>query len=114
MEYLFENTLVAFIVVTLLLGGGAAYMTGRAQAITWKSVWMLLPYIFLLTFAVRFIHFALYKGLLFSPYYYLVNFAILMVYALFAFRLTRARQMVKQYPFAYERNGLLGWREKNG
>jgi hypothetical protein len=31
-----------------------------------------------------------------------------------AFRLTRVRRMVSQYPWIYERDGLLGWRERSG
>lgn len=114
MGILYENSLVAFIVVTLFLGGGAAYLTGRAQASRWKSIPVLVFYILLLTCAVRFFHFALYEGVLLSLYYYILNFVILLAFALFGFRLTRARQMVRQYPFLYERAGLLGWREKGG
>jgi len=38
-----------------------------------------------------------------------VQFAI----AAFAYRLTRVRQMVQQYPWLYERKGLLGWEERH-
>ena len=40
---------------------------------------------------------------------WLVQFAI----AAFAYRLTRARQMVRQYPWLYQRKGLLGWEERH-
>ncbi len=32
--------------------------------------------------------------------------------ATFAYRLTRARQMVRQYPWLYRRKGLLGWDDR--
>ena len=112
MGILYENGIWAFLIVTVLLGGGAAYMTGRAQANNWKPALMLLPYIIMLTAAARFIHFALYNGELLSVQYYLVNLAILLGFGMLGFRLTRARQMVRQYPFAYVRSGLFGWKEK--
>ena len=33
--------------------------------------------------------------------------------AAFAYRLTRVRQMVRQYPWLYRRKGLLGWEERH-
>jgi hypothetical protein len=33
---------------------------------------------------------------------------------MFAHRLTLARKMASQYPWIYERAGLLGWRERIG
>ena len=30
-----------------------------------------------------------------------------------AYRLTQARQMVRQYPWLYRRKGLLGWEERH-
>ena len=112
MSFLYDNSIYAFLIVTIALGGGGAYMTGRAQASSWKNIYWLLPYMVGLTFAVRFIHFALYKGSLTSPYYLAVTFIVLMPFALFGFRLKRVRQMVGQYPFAYVRKGLLSWKEK--
>lgn len=113
MTFLYDNSIWAFLIVTIGLFGGAAFMTGRAQANGWKNMWYLVPYVLLLTAAARFIHFALYDGVLLSLYYYVVNVVFIGAFAWFGFRLTRARQMVRQYPFAYERNGLLGWKEKN-
>jgi len=31
----------------------------------------------------------------------------------FAYRLTRVRQMLRQYPGLYQRKGLLGWEERH-
>jgi hypothetical protein len=36
-----------------------------------------------------------------------------LVIAAFACRLTRVRQMVRQYPWLYRRKGLLGWEERH-
>jgi hypothetical protein len=37
---------------------------------------------------------------------------IIIVIALFAHRVTLARKMVQQYPWLYERSGLLSWRAR--
>jgi len=44
--------------------------------------------------------------------HYLLNVIVLVPIASFAYRVTLARKMVAQYPWMYERAGLLSWREK--
>jgi branched-chain amino acid transport system ATP-binding protein len=39
---------------------------------------------------------------------------VISAFALFSYRLTKARKMVSQYPWLYERSGLLNWRAKTG
>jgi hypothetical protein len=46
---------------------------------------------------VRFFHFALFDGTLLSPHFYAVDTAIAMLFGMAGFRVTRARQMVRQY-----------------
>jgi branched-chain amino acid transport system ATP-binding protein len=43
---------------------------------------------------------------------YLIDTAVLVSVSIFAYRFTQARKMASQYPWIYERTGLLGWREK--
>jgi hypothetical protein len=88
-----------FLLVTIALGGGAAWLAGRAIAHTWRPWWHVLPYMLILGAAVRFIHFSLFSGTLLSPYYYAVDTVVLMFCALLGFRLTRTRQMVTQYGY---------------
>jgi hypothetical protein len=115
-----EVSLVDFLLVTVFLGGGAAWLTGRATAITWASWRLLIVYVLLLTLATRFIHFSLFHGSFFLPwatfgpalYYTVVDFVILMAAAALGRQITRARQMSAQYHFLYERAGPLGWRER--
>ena len=57
--------------------------------------------------------FALFGGELLSPTAYVIDTAVLAGIALFAHRLARARKMVAQYPWLYERAGLLDWRDKS-
>jgi hypothetical protein len=101
-----------FLLVTLILGGAAAYLVGRAMAITWRPLPMLLLYVLLLCCAVRFIHFALFGGVLLSPGLFVIDVVVLSVIAWLGHRVTRAGQMANQYPWLYTRTGPLTWREK--
>ena len=75
-EFLYEeNSLGVFVLVTLILGGGAAALAGRAIAATWRPWWQVVVYGFILAAAVRFIHFSLYGGTFLSVHYYLVDSA---------------------------------------
>ena len=65
-----EQSFGVFILVTIILGGGAAMLAGRAIAATWRPWWQVVAYGFILAGAVRFIHFSLYDGTLLSLHYY--------------------------------------------
>ena len=101
---------VAF--VTGVLGGGAAWLAGRALAQTWRPWWHAAAYMLLLAAFVRFIHFALFEATLVSPASYLADAIFLIAVGCLAWRRTRASQMVTQYDWLYERDGPLGWRER--
>ena len=109
---LWEVTFFEFVLVTIVLAGGAAYMTGRAAAITWTPPLQLALYMVLLAGATRFIHFALFEGSLLSLYYYMVDLAVLLIIAFVGMRVTRARQMARQYGFRFDKSGPFGWRPK--
>ena len=53
-----ETSIWQFLFVTCLLGGWAAWMTGRACAQTWRDYSSLVLYLILLGVGVRFIHHA--------------------------------------------------------
>jgi hypothetical protein len=106
---IWEVSFAYFLLVTVVLFGGAAYLTGRAVARQWQSNITLLIYIVLLACGARFIHYALYRGTLITPYYYIVDLVVLLALAFLGMRVTRAAQMARQYGFAYRRSGLLGW-----
>ena len=102
---------IVFLIVTLILGGGAAFLTGQAMANRWRPTWMVIGYSLLLGCADRFAVYALADGDLWLITGYVIDTVILTVIALVAYRLNKARNMVEQYPWIYERNGLFGWRE---
>jgi hypothetical protein len=112
MGVVWEVSLADFLLVTIFLGGGAAWLTGRAVASTWRSWWKLLLYVVLLVFAVRFIHFALFGGTLLSIQFFLIDFVVLLALASMGYRLTRTIQMVGQYSWLYARSGPLSWRAR--
>ena len=49
-----------------MIGGGAAWLAGRAIAQTWRPFWQVVVYMLLLGAAVRFVHFALFEADLLS------------------------------------------------
>ena len=101
-----------FVLVTVVLGGGAAALAGRAIAATWRPWGQAVAYSLILGCAVRFIHFALFGGTLLSLHYYLVDSAVCLAFALLGFRATRASQMVTQYRWLNVADGPLRWRRK--
>ena len=113
MEALLGTSIPVFIGVTLCLIGFAAFMTGQALAATWKPVWQVVLYSFLLGFADRFLTWALFQGELLSLSGYLIDTAAIVIIALTAYRLTLARRMTVQYPWLYERTGIFSWRDRN-
>jgi len=107
-----EPSVWQFFFVTCLLGGWAAWMTGRATAQTWRPISSLVVYLLLLGIAVRFIHHALFNGTMFTAQYYIVDTFVLMVIGILGYRYTRTNQMVTQYSWLYEKVSVLSWRPK--
>jgi hypothetical protein len=109
-----EPTVWLFLLVSVVMGGWAAWMTGRAVARTWRPTYQLLLYTLLLGAVVRFIHYALFHGTLLSLRFYLIDTVILFAFAFAGWRYNRAWQMVTQYRWLYEPNGPFGWKPRAG
>ena len=107
-----ETPLAVFIGLTLVAGGGAAILTGRAIAGTWRPVWQLAAACCGLGAAERFLVYGLFDGPLFSLSGYMFDTAAIMAFGLVSWRLCRTANMVRQYPWLYERAGLWRYREK--
>jgi hypothetical protein len=107
-----EHSIWLFVLVTVVMGGAAAWQMGRAVAQTWRPFAILPGYVALLTCGVRFIHFALFEGTLLSLHYFVVDFATLFIATMIGWRMQRAQQMRTQYSFAFEGSGPLSWRRK--
>jgi hypothetical protein len=114
------------VVIFVLVTGPAALM-GNAIAETWRPWWQNIAYGCLLAVGIQFLGFALFQGPFIidslvssdaQPFgYALVNYLLEAVFisavSLLAYRITKARKMVSQYPWLYERDGLMAWRAKN-
>ena len=107
-----EDALGVFLLVTVILGGGAAALAGRAIATTWRPWWQIVLYALLLGAAVRFLHFALFDGTLISLHYYLVDTAICLMFGVIGFQTARATKMISQYRWLYQPDGPLRWRRR--
>lgn len=114
MSLFVEDSLWIFLVMTVFFGGGAAFLAGRALAGRWRPVWYAVLYMIPLGAALRFFHYALFRGDLLSVHYFITDTLVLIAAALLGYRLTRVRQMVSQYPWLYERTSPLSWRARQG
>lgn len=118
MEGVLGVTLPIFLGVTIVLMGGAAFLTGQAVGATWRPRWQAVCFCVLLAFSGRFLSLSLFYGdPFFQPlnwlYGGLVDAVALVPIGLFAYSVTRASWMTRQYPWLYERSGLFTYREKN-
>jgi hypothetical protein len=112
MSVVWETSPAAFAVLTLVFGGAGAWMTGRALARGWRPLWPVVIYAALLGLVVRFLHYALAHGSLLSLQYYFIDTVLLVLSGIVAWRTTRARQMVTQYPWLYRRTSPFTWAER--
>lgn len=112
MEALLGTTLDVWIGITLVLTGGASYMTGQAIARTWRPLWQVVAYSLLLAIASRFFIYGLFDGYMLLASGYVIDAAVLMAIGLTAFRINRVQIMVKQYPWLYERTSPFGYRTR--
>lgn len=101
-----------FLLITLFLGGSAAWITGRAIAQTWRPYWHVPMYILPLSAAVRFLHFALFEAPLLSGRSFATDYVILLVLASLGYRAMRAQQFATQYSWLFARKGPLWWGRK--
>ncbi|WAP69466.1 DUF6867 family protein [Jiella pelagia] len=107
MGIIWEVTFWEFLFVTVILGGGGAWMIGRSTALTWSGWGLLAFYLVLLALAVRFIHFALFNGTFFLPvstfgtglYYGIIDYIVLVAIAAAGRTVVRKQQMSRQYGF---------------
>jgi Domain of unknown function (DUF6867) len=107
-----DESLLQIVLVTGVIGGGAAWLSGRAIASTWRPLGHVIGYMMLLGAAVRFVHFALFEGTLLSLPSYATDTLYLIAAGSLAWRITQVNQMVRQYNWLYQRASLLAWRER--
>ena len=109
MSFFYDDSGWVFLVLTVIIGGAGAFLSGRGLARSWKPFWRVFFYMALLAAAVRFFHYALFDGTLLSLHYYLVTYVILVAAALLGYRWMRTTQMVTQYRWLYRRTSPVTW-----
>ncbi|UXN03683.1 DUF6867 family protein [Bartonella sp. HY406] len=118
-----QSSIVYFLIITVILGGGAAWMTGRACALTWRNISIALAYMVLLAVAIRFLHYVIpyyeadngnitYHATFLSLHYYLVDLVVMLIFCALGYRHTRVNQMVRQYSWLYKKTSPLSYSEK--
>ena len=118
---------ISVLALTIVMFGTGGFLMGQVVADTWRPWWHVLPYAALLAIGNQFLGFALFGGpfivdslvstgslpLSDAIFGYLLEFAVIIAFALVAFRVTRVRRMTTQYPWLCERAGPFSWRQKN-
>ncbi len=99
--------------LVLLIGLWTAWRTGKAVAEGWDGYVTVVVYTALLAVLMRFLHFSLFEGPFISPFYYLVDFVVLLVLSTIGFRMRRTRQMVDNYYWLYEQTSAFSWKKKD-
>lgn len=103
-----------YLVLVFLLMGSAAFAAGRAVARTWRPLWQVFWYALLLTAAARFLVFALFDGTLLSFSGWIIDYAVMMTLGVLGYRIAHVRKLISQYPWIYQRHGLLGYQMRTG
>lgn len=107
-----EPTIWLFLLITCILGGGAAWISGRSTAQLWRPWPVLFFSVLGLGVAVRFLHFSLFGGTFFSAQYYVADTIVLLIIGSIGYRVTQTRLMVTQYSWLYEKTGPFTWRSR--
>ena len=106
------QTIFVFLFLTVVLGGGAALLTGRNFAGNWRPISSIVLAGLGIAAGVRFLHFALFEETLLTLPGYLTDAVVVIALGLLGYRWRRAQQMTSQYYWLYERTGPLTWRQR--
>ena len=107
-----DGSFLHVLFLTFVLGCGCAWAAGRAIAQSWRPAWIAACALVLMSFALRFLHFALFQEPLLEPVTWLFETVCLMAVGLTSWRHARAAMMVRQYYWLYEAAGPLNWRPR--
>lgn len=99
------RSVLVFIGLSVIIGGAASFSAGRALARRWRPLWQAFVSALLIAAMVRFLHYALFGEPLLSLARYGLDFATALGFNLIGFKLTRRRQMERQYGAILARDG---------
>lgn len=111
MEDLLGTTPAVFVGLTLVVMGLPAVLAGRALGDNWRPASHVVAACFGLALADRFLVYALFDGPLLHLPGFLLAFAVLLVYGLVSWRVTRVQRIVQQYPWRYRRRSPFAYVE---
>ncbi len=111
LETLLGGPVAVFVGLTVVLAGGAAWLTGRAIAEHWRPARQVLFACLGLAIAARFLTYALFQGPLLSLPGFVSAYVVLTAIGLVAYRVTLVERMVRQYPWRYRRTSPFTWAE---
>ena len=112
MGILWEHSPWVFVIFNCLIAGGAAWAAGRGLALVWRPFSLVIGYMTLFAFAVRFFNWGLFEGDLLSLHHFVVAWAVVLIAAALGYRMTRTSQMVTQYRWLYRRTSPLSWTDR--
>lgn len=113
MEAFLGSSILTFMVLTVVIAGGASILMGQAVANTWRPAWQLLPYSLLLQLFERFLAWSLLDADWESLGGQVASFAVILGFSFLSYRVTLTSKMVNQYPWIYERASPVAWRERH-
>jgi len=99
-----------FLWFTVIWMGGAALLTGRALALSWRPIWQVVLSCFGLGLVDRFFAYALFDASLLSVVGYMADTVTILGIGLFAYRVVHVSVIVRQYPWLFERTGWLTYK----
>lgn len=100
-------------VLVLLIGFWTAWRAGRAVAENWQEYPVVIVYTLLLGFVMRFLHYSLFNGPFVSPFYYVIDVVLLLVFSTIGFRMRRTAQMTDKYYWLYEKTSAFSWKKRD-
>lgn len=99
--------------LVVLLGFWTAWRTGKAVAEGWQEYPTVVLYTLLLGVVMRFLHYALFQGPFISPFFYVIDVVLLIIFSTAGFRAYRTTQMVSKYYWIYEKTSPFSWKKKD-
>ena len=106
-------SLLVFLVLTVVLIGGAALLTGRALARAWRPIWQVVLSCLGLGLVDRFFVYALFEGSLVSVSGYMFDTLVVMGIGILSYRIVHVSVVVRQYPWLFDRSSLFRYRSRH-
>ena len=106
-------SLLVFLVLTVVLIGGAALLTGRALARAWRPIWQVVLSCLGLGLVDRFFVYALFEGSLVSVSGYMFDTLVVMGIGILSYRIVHVSVVVRQYPWLFDRSSLFSYRSRH-